>query len=211
MSERFQWRNAWVIVLAAAGAIFFTALIVLRLYYFQLFSVPGGSMIPAVYPGDYFLASKSAYNSALPARGDIVIIHWRGQEYFKRIVGLPGDRIRMSSGVLNLNGKDVALKPAGDVTHTDATGAQHDLTLYRETLPGGRSYTIANELDDGPFDNTDLFTVPPDNYFVLGDNRDDSNDSRAGMGYIPRSTIEGRVWRKCWDGRTNRPTWSSVE
>ncbi|HEX2591098.1 MAG TPA: signal peptidase I [Rhizomicrobium sp.] len=210
-SYRDKWYARWYSLI---GLLFVLPLVIalsLRAFVFQLFNMPSGSMIPNVVPGDYFVVSKMAYYGTEPERGDVVVVKFNGQDYVKRIAGVPGDRIQMQEGVLTINGKPVSLKHLSDVEITDQADMKRRLGLYRETLPGGRSYTIANQFDDGPFDNTDVFAVPAGMYFVLGDNRDDSNDSRANVGYVPRDQIVGKVWRKFRDGRTNASTWSIVE
>ena len=119
----------------------------------------------------------------LPSNPDI--------DYVKRIVGLPGDRIQIKGGVLHINGTPVNREPVGEVS--GFSGAP--LMLYRETLPDGRSYVIAELSDDGRMDETDEYSVPEGHYFALGDNRDNSQDSRFldQVGYIPDANLIGRV------------------
>lgn len=204
-----RWYARWY-ALVSIAVLPLIAAIALRTFVFQLFDIRSTAMAPNLMIGDYLIVSKSAYRFAEPERGDVVVLRWKDHDYVKRIAGLPGDRIQMTSGVLGINDKDVVLLRLGTVVVAADSGEPETLTLYRETLPDGRSYTVANQAEDGPFDNTDVFTVPPGRYFVLGDNRDESNDSRADLGYIPRAAIEGQVWRKYWNGRTHRLVWSSV-
>src|SRR5678816_3594651 len=113
--------------LAAAGVILLVAgpivaLLVLRIFVFQLFNMPSGSMIPNVIVGDYFIAKQSSYDNTAPARGDIVVLNHAGVPYVKRVVGLPGDRIQMDRGNVVINGSPVRLKPAGSYSYTDESG-----------------------------------------------------------------------------------------
>jgi signal peptidase I len=184
------------------------------------FYVPSGSMEPTLLIGDTLLALKYPYGysgaslpfqitlpetgrvfGATPKRGDIVVFRSpadRSQAWVKRVVGLPGDRIQMREGVLFINGKPVKLTPDGVGAAEEDDGSGQPARRYIETLPGGVSHTIFKIRDNGRFDNTPEVLVPPDRLFVMGDNRDNSADSRVsvregGVGLLPMDNLVGRV------------------
>ena len=173
----------------------FGILLAVRTYLYQPFNVPSAAMIPTVNVGDFFLAEKSAYNSAGPERGDIIVFHtpmFGNTTFFKRVVGLPGDHIQMKNSLLNINGSIIPRTRLADISVVCGKGhcaAQQ----YRETLPSERSYLVIQLDPTGPGNNTDVVTVPAFTYFVLGDNRDNSADSRTSLGYVRRDRILGRV------------------
>ena len=173
-----------------------------------------------------------------PERGDVIVFRHPGggeDDLVKRLIGLPGDRIQMIGGIVHLNGKPLPKVRIADYlmpitpnspcryveqesarTVTDEKGQRFcSYPRFRETLPGGRSYEVLDQLEDGPADNTEVYTVPAGNYFMMGDNRDDSEDSRfprevGGVGYLPADYLIGRalidffstdgsaVWAKPW-------------
>jgi signal peptidase I len=185
----------------------------------QPFIVPSGSMEPTLMIGDEIAAAKYAYgygpysapigvipiNGRLldspPERGDIVVFALPRdpkQTYVKRLIGLPGDRIQMQGGRLIINGQEVERRPAGRVTV--AVGSEQvSATKYVETLPNGRTHDII-KVANGRLDDTEVYTVPAGHYFMMGDNRDNSLDSRVspddgGVGYVPAENLIGRVSR----------------
>lgn len=192
------------------------ALVGSRFVGFQLFRMPSGSMQPTLHVGDYFAASKWAYGfsrysvapfqglaphgrvlTQLPARGDIVVFRPTPEpdrDFVKRVAGLPGDRVQMMGGVLYINGQAVRRRATGEVALQDEYGSVEHIPEFRETLSNGVSY---NTLDRGEseLDNTREFIVPADNYFVLGDDRDNSADSRVAsvVGFVPLENLVGRV------------------
>jgi signal peptidase I len=204
----------------------------------EQFYVPSPSMEPTLLIGDMMLASKYPYGygaaslpihvdftqggrvfGALPKRGDVVVFRWpgdRSQAWVKRVVGLPGDRIQMRQAQLFINGIPVALKPDGIGQVEDNNGASEPARRYVETLPGGVTHTIFKLYDHGRLDDTPEVTVPKDHLFVMGDNRDNSADSRVplsegGVGLLPTDNLVGRVDAivGSWDFATkSQPVWT---
>jgi signal peptidase I len=182
--------------------------------------VPSGSMEPTLQIGDELLATKYPYGyssaslpvfvtlpeskrilGALPRRGDVVVFRWpgdRSQIWVKRVVGLPGDRVEMKDGQLWINGAAVGIQSDGVGQNESEDGSQEPVARFIETLPGGRAHTIFKYATMNQFDNTPEVTVPQGHLFVMGDNRDNSADSRVplqlgGVGLLPVSDLVGRV------------------
>ncbi len=116
-------------------------------------------------------------------------------DYIKRVIGLPGDRIQMIEGLLHINGEPVKRERIEDFIETEEGGRTQRVKRWRETLPNGVSYTTLDLIDNGFYDNTPVYVVPPDNYFMMGDNRDNSTDSRvlSQVGYVPLQNIVGKA------------------
>ncbi|MBT3398362.1 MAG: signal peptidase I [Rhodospirillaceae bacterium] len=187
---------------------------VVRTFLFQPFNIPSGSMIPTLLIGDYLFVSKFSYGysrfslplglgffegrifGSAPDRGDVAVFRHpptNREDFIKRIVGMPGDRIQMAGGRLNINGQEVLRRRIDDHISRDRGGQVRRVPQYEETLPNGRTYIIRESFGDrGPSDNTREFVVPAGNYFAMGDNRDDSNDSR-GWGFVPADNLIGRA------------------
>ena len=187
---------------------------VIRTFFFQPFTIPSGSMRPTLLVGDYLFVSKYAYGyskyslpfspnlfsgrlwSAEPKRGDVLVFRLPSNsnvDYIKRVVGLPGDRIQVRQGVLYINDQAVQRNFVGQIDNTDVTEVSRPVDVYRETLPNGVTY---NTLDLGYFpqvDDTKVFEVPQGYYFMMGDNRDNSDDSRLNVGYVPAENLIGRA------------------
>ena len=185
----------------------------------QPFIVPSGSMEPTLLVGDEIAANKFAYGYSkfsspvglMPdfagrilgraaERGDIVVFRLPrdpSQTYVKRVIGLPGDRIQMIQGQLLINGKVVPRRAIGHAG-AESNGRPWSGTKYVETLPNGRTHEILKVSDQAPLNTTPEFVVPPDNYFMMGDNRDNSLDSRVpaaegGVGFVPAENLVGRA------------------
>jgi signal peptidase I len=195
--------------------------LVVRVFFFQPFTIPSASMEPNLYEGDYIVVSKWSYGysrhsmpwspplfegrllSQAAERGDIVVFkrpNNNGEgytDYIKRIIGLPGDTVQMIANRLYINGEVVpdVVVPAAEVR--GAFQGQTPIRL-RETLPGGHEFHIQDFGPGSPSDDTDAFTIPAGHYFVMGDNRDDSMDSRyvweaGGVGLVPHENLVGKA------------------
>jgi signal peptidase I len=190
----------------------------LRVVFFQPFTIPSASMEPNLYEGDYIIISKWNYGYSHhsipfspplfkgrilphdPHRGDIIVFKFPSdihKDYVKRLIGLPGDRIQMRDGMLFLNDKQVARVPAGAVKALVPPGFTAEVPTYRETI-NGKSYVTQDFGPDAQYDNTDVYIVPDGYYFMMGDNRDNSSDSRVppaadGVGYVPAENVEGKA------------------
>jgi signal peptidase I len=225
-AQALQFSAALLIVFLAKGALA------------EPFYVPSGSMEPTLLIGDALLASKFPYGygtaslpiqfslpetgrlfGEAPKRGDVVVFRWPGdhsQAWVKRVVGLPGDRIQMRDGQLFINDRAASLKPDGVGEAEDDSGRSEPAYRYIETLPGGVSHKILKLRDNGRLDNTPEVTVPPNHLFVMGDNRDNSADSRVpvregGVGLLPIDNLVGRADAVIgsWDlGIRGQPVWT---
>jgi len=197
-ADTLRWYAHWYWILTFIVVPIGLALLI-RTFLYQPFDIPSTAMSPSLNKGDYFFVSKFAYNSTSPRRGDIIVFHapqLGNVDYVKRVVGLPGDRIRMRRGVPSINDAPVKQRRIADFVEDCGGRALCHVPQYMETLPGGRSYTVLDRVPNGPLDNTDEFLDPANCYFVLGDNRDNSNDSRADVGYVCKKLIVGPVVRK---------------
>jgi signal peptidase I len=200
-----------------------------RTFLYQPFNLPSGSMQPTLLVGDYVFVSKFPYGfsrfsspfdllfpgrfpAGMPERGDVVVFRLPRDpsvSFIKRVVGLPGDRIQMIDGVLHINSDPVKLSRTDDFVIRDFAGAESPAERYVETLPSGVSYEILNLQPDGPEDNTEPYDVPAGHLFMLGDNRDNSTDSRVmtHVGFVPVENVVGRVDLIYASVREQHPLW----
>jgi signal peptidase I len=193
--------------------------LVVRTFLFQPFYIPSSSMMPTLLVGDHLFVSKYAYGyssyslpfgphlfdgriwSSPPRRGDIAVFRLprdTSTDYVKRVIGLPGDRVQVRDGVIYINGQPVKRERVADFVMADPFGAMAPVARYRETLPNGVSYFTIALNPHGPENNTPVYEVPPGDYFMMGDNRDDSLDSRfrsrlGGVGFVPLDNFVGRT------------------
>ena len=192
--------------------------LIVRVFLFQPFNIPSGSMIPTLLIGDYLFVSKYSYGYSRysfpfgldlfsgrvwakePERGDVVVFKLprdNETDYIKRVIGLPSDRIQMRDGVLYINGEAVKKEYIGEYSNADGKAyyGHPTIPMYRETLPNGVSYRVLDVNPKGEADNTDEYVVPPGKYFMMGDNRDNSQDSRYSdvVGFVPYENFVGRA------------------
>lgn len=239
--ESGWWETVKIVIQALALAM------VVRVFFYQPFNIPSGSMKSTLLVGDYLFVSKLSYGysrysfpfginvfpgrilASEPQRGDVAVFKLprdNSTDYIKRVIGLPGDEIQMRGGVLYINGEPVPKRRVGDFVTREDDGALHRIPQYEETLPNGVKYTVLDAEPNGAFDNTGVFKVPAGHFFMMGDNRDNSTDSRAqwGVGYVPFENFVGRAeiiffsgafddpdafrlfapWRWPWDVRWDR-------
>ena len=162
-----------------------------QLGFIEPFNTPASSMSPTVAAGDYIFSTKVRNETKLD-RGEVVIFNLPENNsitYIKRLVGLPGDEISVVEGILHINGKPIDRQVEATAQH-DFGLSTRSATVYRETLPDGRSYLIQEFSDNDRMDNISPRKVPEGHYFFMGDNRDNSRDSRSGsVGFIPADNI----------------------
>ena len=208
----------------------------IRTILFQPFNIPSGSMEATLLVGDYLFVEKFSYGYSRysipfggvlpsfgrilgsgPKPGDVVVFKMPnkestdyGKDFIKRVIGLPGDRIQMMGGVLYINDKPVPKEYVGQYTGGSSCQRQGPIPQYRETLPNGVSYLTLDCDEHGLYDDTGVYTVPAGHYFMMGDNRDNSDDSRAEVGFVPAENLVGKaalrffsidetaVWYKPW-------------
>lgn len=210
------WYEGWGETLRTIAFAVLIALTV-RTLAFEPFTIPSGSMKPTLLVGDYLFVSKFSYGyshhtltfgiplfggrilGSAPERGDVVVFRNPqdpATDFIKRIIGLPGDRIQMINGRLSINDEIVERRRIEDFEVTNRFGDQVGVPQFVEMLPNGVEHRILEVRGDRGFtDNTDVYTVPEGHYFVMGDNRDDSTDSRVlrAVGYVPLENIVGRA------------------
>ena len=221
--EEGWWETIKVIVEALVIAL------VVRTVLFQPFNIPSGSLIPTLLIGDYLFVSKYSFGYSHyslpgfldlapslmpgrlfyspPKRGDIVVFRPPGdpdEDFIKRVIGLPGDKVQMIKGRLFINGVVVPREETTPYEMEDPYGKDSKVPHYFETLPdsngapgGVRHEIIQRDGDEGALANTQVFEVPKDHFFMMGDNRDNSSDSRVVVGgvvgYVPKENLIGRA------------------
>ncbi len=198
--------------------IFFAIAIVLRIFTFEPFHIPSGSMKSNLLVGDYLFVSKYSYGYSrysfpfgmalpfhgrfaqfgAPQRGDVVVFRPPGNlslDFIKRVMGLPGDRVQVKQGVVYINDKPLPRELEDHFADDDNPAHVKSVPRYRETLPEGKVIRVLQETTEMAVDNTDVYIVPPGHYFMMGDNRDNSHDSRslADVGYVPAENIVGKA------------------
>ena len=202
------WEATKIIVQALILAL------LVRTFLYQPFNIPSGSMMENLLIGDYLFVSKFSYGysrysfpfglapfsgrifGSEPKRGDVVVFKLprdNSTDYIKRVVGLPGDKIQVLNSVLYINGKAVPRVRDGEFVGEGRNGQKVAVARFRETLPNGVSYTVLEETNSSIWDNTPVYEVPPGHYFMMGDNRDNSSDSRAMVGYVPYENLVGKA------------------
>jgi signal peptidase I len=211
--------------------------VVVRTIAFEPFNIPSGSMIPTLLVGDFLFVSKYSYGysrysmpfspplfsgrilGSVPHRGDVVVFRFTRDtsiDYVKRVIGLPGDHIQVKAGQLYINGTEVPRVAAGEYEWQDENGTRLISKKYIESLPNGPKHPIL-KISDDPRDmgcnvdanNTDEYVVPPGDLFMMGDNRDDSSDSRCmnSLGFVPMENLVGRAQFIFFSFNAEYPWW----
>jgi signal peptidase I len=200
-------------------ALLLLAAILFRSLLYELYVVPSGSMLPTLLEGDRIIVKKYYYGISKhsfpfspplfkgrvfefhkPQRGDIVVFE-TDKVYIKRLVGLPGDKIQMIYGKLYINGEQLPQTQGTNFRYKD----KYSIPRYTETFPNGKKHSVLNLDDEADFDNTGIYHVPQGSYFFIGDNRDDSRDSRdlsGPIGFVGLENIMGKVDRVAFSSKT---------
>ncbi|MEP3279722.1 MAG: signal peptidase I [Stappiaceae bacterium] len=201
--------------------------LVVRSLLFQPFNIPSGSMMDTLLIGDYLFVSKYSYGysryslpfgavpfsgrvwSAPPERGDVAVFKLprdNSTDYIKRVIGLPGDEIQMIEGILHINGEAVERKRIDNFISPEYP---RGIPRYIETLPNGISYHTLDLTTNGQWDNTGVYKVPAGHFFMMGDNRDNSTDSRVtnAVGYVPFENFVGRAEIIFFSVKEGSPAW----
>lgn len=207
--------------------------VVIRTFLYEPFKIPSGSMYPSLYVGDFLFVSKYTYGYSKhsfpfslplfegriwtdePERGDVVVFKFpqdNRTDYIKRVIGLPGDKIKLENGRLYINGNLVEREQIDDFVLRDKYGNVERFRQYVETLPNGVKHNILEVSDSELYDDLPELTVPEGSYFMMGDNRDRSDDSRVNVGFVPYENLVGKArvlffsydgnggpWYKLWN------------
>ena len=207
---------------------------VLRIFLFQPFTIPSASMEPNLYEGDYIVVSKWSYGfskhsipfspplfdgrimGSAPKRGDIVVFKLprdNKTDFIKRVIGLPGDRIQMIANKLYINDKPVQDVVVSEQEINDIFGPR-PVTEVRETLPEGKSFMTQDFGPGNDLDDTPVYEVPAGHYFMMGDNRDNSIDSRveqsSGVGMVPAENLVGKAQIILFSWKPGSSLWNPV-
>lgn len=214
--DRWYSKGGWVTLLTLLALLAYASFAILfRGLIAQTFSTPASSMMPTLLEGDLFVADKRAYGysdnsfpfpvglgkgriwAAAPLRGDVVVFKYpvdQHYDYVKRVIGLPGERVQVIDGIVHINGVALQREPV----ELNIKGYEAEGAVYREMLPEGGSYLTIDLRPDAPLDNTPDYLVPDNAYFVMGDHRDNSADSRV-FGFVDASLLVGRAERIYWN------------
>jgi signal peptidase I len=210
-ANRSGWLETIIVIVEALAIAMFV-----RVFFYQPFNIPSGSMKETLLIGDYLFVSKLSYGyskysfpfspnlfsgrifESEPQRGDVAVFKLprdNSTDYIKRVIGLPGDEIQMRNGQLFINGEAVPKEPAGQFVTREEGDRPRAIPVFEETLPNGVKYKVLDSDPDGPFDNTAVYKVPEGHYFMMGDNRDNSTDSRvkSAVGFVPLENFIGRA------------------
>ncbi len=207
-------KNSFFVNLKSILIAIFIALLI-RSFIFEPFNIPSGSMKPNLLVGDFIFVSKYSYGfskhslpfsiplipgkifSNTPERGDVVVFKTpenNRTDYIKRVIGLPGDKIEIKNGIIFINGSEILRKKLNDFIDTDNKTSNKRVRMYNEYF-FKKEIKILDITDNGIADNTQLFNVPDNHFFVMGDNRDNSQDSRfiSTVGFIPYENLVGKA------------------
>ncbi len=232
--DALSWYAKLVAVLMTCLVVLLFLALLLKPFLYEPWHMPAGSMRPTIHVGDTVLASKYAYGYGQysfpfyispwksrwfhkdPERGDLIVFALpqdTSVDYLKRVVGLPGDRIQMTNGRLFINGAMLEREFVREVEVPDPKGELYTVKEYIETLPEGKRHGIYEKSDEEPLDNTVLFEVPQGHYFIMGDNRDRSLDSRVMpmVGYIQDKYLVGKIVLLIKDGETGGVVFRAIE
>ncbi len=202
----------------------------LRTFAFEPFSIPSGSMKPTLLEGDYLFVSKYSYGYSrhsfpmsfpnykgrifgeYPKRGDVAVFKFTRNtkiDYIKRIVGLPGDKIQIKNGILFINEKAIERESMGLWSAKNVNNIMYTYDKYAEKLADDLFYEVLDASPNGMLDNTDVYTVPEGHFFAMGDNRDQSSDSRilSQLGFIPFDNLVGKAQIIFYSRDRSEPLW----
>ncbi len=197
------------LLIAGTIAIFF------RSIFYEPFNIPSGSMVPTLLVGDYLFVSKYTYGYSkysfpfgvvpikdrllykTPKRGDVIVFRKPGDEtidYIKRLVALPNDTVQVKQGILYINSKKIKRIKTNIRMRKNTFGDEKIFSQYEEIFDNSQSHQIIESSDNDPFDDTIMFKVPLNHFFFMGDNRDNSKDSRTPeVGFVPKKNLIGKA------------------
>jgi len=184
MAKKGRWITELIVIVMVV--------LLIRAFVAQAYNIPSGSMKPTLLVGDFILVNKLVYRFSEPQRGDIVVFKYPidpNIDFIKRIVALPGEEVEVRNNQVFINGKPL---PLIEVGRGEENGVRK--VIYEEVMPEGIKHKV-QFYEDFPFSKRDFgpVVVPPNHYFVMGDNRDNSEDSRY-WGFLPRENIVGKAF-----------------